>query len=44
MYSERVMLFGVSLGTVWFPMLFVILAVLIGLLLKRLLRNVSKGD
>lgn len=32
MYSERVMLFGVSLGTVWFPMLCVIPAVLIGLL------------
>ncbi|MCM3571302.1 hypothetical protein [Neobacillus mesonae] len=39
MYSSRVKLFGVLLGTVWFPMLFVIPGVGIGLVLKALFKK-----
>ncbi|WHY87030.1 hypothetical protein QNH39_03965 [Neobacillus novalis] len=39
MYSARVKLFGVLLGTVWFPMLCVIPGVIIGSLLKKVLRK-----
>ena len=38
-YSERVKLFGFTLGTVWFPILCVIPGVVIGILLKKVLRN-----
>ncbi|MGD6943960.1 hypothetical protein ACQCT6_18245 [Cytobacillus gottheilii] len=40
MYAERVRLFGVCLGTVWFPMLCAIPGVVIGLLLRKIFRNV----
>lgn len=36
-FSSKVKLFGILLGTVWFPMLCVVPGVLIGILLKRLL-------
>jgi hypothetical protein len=39
MYSARVKLFGIALGPVWFPMVCVIPGVVIGLLLKKFLRN-----
>ncbi|MCM2535368.1 hypothetical protein NDK43_27295 [Neobacillus pocheonensis] len=35
MYSARVKLFGIALGTVWFPMVCVIPGVVIGILLKK---------
>lgn len=35
MYSAKVKIFGILLGTVWFPMLCVIPGVIIGLLLKK---------
>ncbi|MEH7335520.1 hypothetical protein V7161_23135 [Neobacillus drentensis] len=39
MYSARVKLFGVLLGTVWFPMLCVIPGVLMGMLLKGIFKR-----
>jgi hypothetical protein len=39
MYSAKLQLFGILLGTVWFPMLYVIPGVIIGLLLKKILRK-----
>ncbi|MFB9759082.1 hypothetical protein [Ectobacillus funiculus] len=39
MYAARVKLFGILLGTVWFPMLCVIPGVIIGILLKSVLRK-----
>lgn len=38
-YSAKVRLFGVSLGTVWFPMLCVIPGVITGIVLKALLKK-----
>ncbi|WP_423798306.1 hypothetical protein [Neobacillus sp. SAB-20_R2A] len=38
-YSAKVKLFGFSLGTVWFPMLCVIPGVVIGIVLKALLKK-----
>ncbi|MFC4799620.1 hypothetical protein ACFPA1_09650 [Neobacillus sp. GCM10023253] len=38
-YSAKVRLFGVSLGTVWFPMVCVIPGVVIGIVLKALLKK-----
>jgi hypothetical protein len=40
MYSAKIKLFGILLGTVWFPMLCVIPGVIIGILLKKILRKV----
>ncbi len=37
MFSAKVKIFGILLGTVWFPMLCVIPGVIIGLLLKKFL-------
>jgi len=39
MYAARVKLFGILLGTVWFPMLCVLPGVIMGILLKNLLRK-----
>lgn len=39
MYSAKVKLFGIMLGTVWFPMICVIPGVILGLLLKKLLKK-----
>lgn len=39
MYSARVKLFGILLGTVWFPMLCVIPGVIVGIMLKNLFRK-----
>lgn len=39
MYSAKVKLFGVPLGTVWFPMLCVVPGVVIGIVLKALLKK-----
>ncbi|MFP3126287.1 hypothetical protein OH784_27125 [Ectobacillus funiculus] len=39
MYSAKIKLLGIMLGTVWFPMLCVIPGVIIGILLKKLLRK-----
>ena len=39
MYSEKIKIFGLLFGTVWFPMLCVIPGVVIGILLKKNLRN-----
>ena len=39
MYSARLKLFGIALGTVWFPMICVIPGVVIGILLKKILQN-----
>jgi len=39
MYSEKVYFFGLRIGTVWFPMLCVIPGIIIGVLLKNLLRK-----
>ncbi|MFP3886778.1 hypothetical protein HPB58_16680 [Priestia filamentosa] len=39
MYSERVHIFGVRLGTMWFPMLCVIPGITVGILLKKGLRK-----
>lgn len=39
MYSAKVKLFGIYLGTVWFPMLCVIPGIFVGILLKKLVRN-----
>jgi len=39
MYSAKVRIFGICLGTVWFPMLCVIPGVFIGVLLKRILSH-----
>ena len=36
MFSAKVKIFGILLGTVWFPMLCVIPGVIIGLLLKKI--------
>lgn len=40
MYSEKVKIFGLLFGTVWFPMLYVIPGVVIGILLKRIFKDV----
>jgi hypothetical protein len=37
MYSAKIKLLGIMLGTVWFPMLCVIPGIIIGILLKKLL-------
>lgn len=39
MYSARVKLFGIMFGTIWFPMICVIPGVVIGILLKKILRK-----
>ena len=39
MYSEKIKIFGLLFGTVWFPMLCVIPGVVIGILMKKILRN-----
>ncbi|MFD1781717.1 hypothetical protein ACFSFW_24020 [Fredinandcohnia salidurans] len=39
MYSAKVKLFGIYLGTVWFPMLCVIPGVFVGILLKKIVVN-----
>jgi hypothetical protein len=39
MYSAKVNLFGIALGTVWFPMLCLIPGVFTGTMLKKLLRK-----
>ena len=39
MYAARVKLFGILLGTVWFPMLCVIPGISIGILLKNVLKK-----
>ncbi|HWO95885.1 MAG TPA: hypothetical protein VNM45_06045 [Bacillus sp. (in: firmicutes)] len=39
MYSARVHIFGITLGTVWFPMLCVIPGIVIGTLIKKGLRK-----
>jgi hypothetical protein len=39
MYSARVCIFGLKLGTVWFPMLCVIPGVTLGILLNKILRK-----
>lgn len=39
MYSARVKLFGITFGTIWFPMLCVIPGIVIGIILKKILRN-----
>jgi hypothetical protein len=39
MYSAKIKLFGIMLGTVWFPMLCVIPGVILGILLKKLLKK-----
>jgi hypothetical protein len=39
MYSAKVNLIGITLGTVWFPMLCVIPGLFIGIMLKKLLRK-----
>ncbi|MBM7693728.1 hypothetical protein JOC77_003172 [Peribacillus deserti] len=39
MYSDRIKMFGILLGIVWFPMLCVIPGVGLGLLLKRILTS-----
>ncbi|PLR89121.1 hypothetical protein [Bacillus sp. T33-2] len=39
MFSTRVKLFGILLGTMWFPMLCVIPGLLTGFLLKRILKK-----
>lgn len=41
MYSEKAKIFGLLLGTLWFPMLCVIPGVVIGIVLKKILRNYS---
>jgi hypothetical protein len=41
MYSEKVKIFGLLLGTLWFPMLCVIPGVVIGIVLKKVLSNYS---
>jgi hypothetical protein len=40
MYSEKVKIFGFFFGSVWFPMLCVIPGVVIGILLKRIFKDV----
>ncbi len=38
-YSARVKLFGICLGTIWFPMLCVIPGIFVGILLKKILAH-----
>lgn len=39
MYSAKVKIFGIYLGTVWFPMICVIPGIMVGFLLKKIFRN-----
>ena len=39
MYSAKVKIFGIYLGTVWFPILCVIPGIMVGFLLKKIIRN-----
>jgi hypothetical protein len=40
MFSARVKVLGIYLGTVWFPILCVIPGILVGILVKKIMRNV----